>query len=129
MSQKTKLSPAEKAREREKKKVRQTVIGAVALVAVIALVIGTVLVVRSTGLTLQGTAVSTTTRSVNQAALTFYFNQYLSDYVNERLYYIQNGYLELELNTSLTKQTYDGENTWYSYFAGKAAANIRRKSK
>lgn len=126
MSQKTKLSPAEKAREREKKKVRQTIIGAVALVAVIALVIGTVLVVRSTGLTLQGTAVSTTTRSVNQAALTFYFNQYLSDYVNERLYYIQNGYLELDLNTSLTKQTYDGENTWYSYFAGKAAENIRR---
>ena len=121
MSQKTKLSPAEKARQREKKQVRQTLLGALALVVVIALVIGAVLVVQNTGLTLRKTAVTTTTRTADKGALTFYFNQYLSDYVNERLYYIQNGYLDLKLDTALDKQTYDGEHTWYSYFAGKAA--------
>lgn len=126
MSQKTKLSPAEKARQREKKQVRQTLLGAVALVVVIALVIGAVLVAQNTGLTLRKTAVTTTTRTADKGALTFYFNQYLSDYVNERLYYIQNGYLDLKLDTALDKQTYDGEHTWYSYFAGKAAENIRR---
>lgn len=126
MSQNKKLSPAEKARAREKKQVRQTIIGAVALVAVVAIVITCVLVVRNTGIGLQGTAVSTTGRTADKAALTFYFNQYLSDYVNERLYYIQNGYLDLDLKTSLKDQTYDGENTWYSYFAGKAADNMQR---
>lgn len=126
MSQKTKLSPSEKARQREKKQVRQTILGAVALVVVIALVIGTVLVVQNTGLALRKTAVTTTARTADKGVLTFYFNQYLSDYVNERLYYIQNGYLDLKLDTALDKQTYDGEHTWYSYFAGKAADNIRR---
>ena len=126
MRAKAKLSPSEKARQREKKQVRQTILGAVALVVVIALVIGTVLVVQNTGLALRRTAVTTTVRTADKGALTFYFNQYLSDYVNERLYYIQNGYLDLQLNTALDKQTYDGKNTWYSYFAGKAAENIRR---
>ena len=126
MRAKAKLSPSEEARQREKKQVRQTILGAVALVVVIALVIGTVLVVQNTGLALRRTAVTTTVRTADKGALTFYFNQYLSDYVNERLYYIQNGYLDLQLNTALDKQTYDGKNTWYSYFAGKAAENIRR---
>ena len=88
MRAKAKLSPSEKARQREKKQVRQTILGAVALVVVIALVIGTVLVVQNTGLALRRTAVTTTARTADKGALTFYFNQYLSDYVNERLYYI-----------------------------------------
>ena len=127
MSTKEKLTLSEKKKRQEKKRVRQTIIGAVALVAVIAIVIGTVLVVRNLGVALHGTtAVSTTSRQMDKATLTYYFNEYLSDYVNERLYYIEAGYLNLNLKKDLNDQTYDGTNSWYSYFADKAKANVRR---
>lgn len=127
MSTKEKLTLSEKKKRQEKKRVRQTIIGAVALVAVIAIVIGAVLVVRNLGVALHGTtAVSTANRQMDKATMTYYFNEYLSDYVNERLYYIQEGYLNLNLKKDLNDQTYDGTNTWYSYFAGKAKENIRR---
>ncbi len=127
MSKKEKLSLSEKKKQQEKKRIKQTIIGAVALVAVVAIVIGGVLINRYTGISLHSTTgASTSNREMDKAMVTYYFNEYLSDYVNERLYYIEAGYLNLDLKKDLKEQTYDGENTWYSYFAQNAKENLRR---
>ncbi len=126
MSKKEQLTLEQKKQKQQKARSRQAILGAVALVAVIAIVVGGVLTLRLTGITMRGTrAASTTNLELTKAGMTYYFNEYLSDYVNERLYYINEGYLNLSLKTDLKDQTYDGENTWYSYFAGKAETNLR----
>lgn len=127
MSKKDKLTLNEKKQLQAKKRMRQTIIGAVALVAVIAIVIGGMLINRYTGISLHSaTGATTANRKMDKAMATYYFNEYLSDYVNERIYYIEAGYLNLNLKKDLKDQTYDGENTWYSYFAENAKENLRR---
>lgn len=127
MSKKEKVSLVEKKKQQEKKRVKQTIVGAVALVVVIAIVIGGVMLDRYTGISLHNTTgASTVNRTADKAMLTYYYNEYLSDYVNERLYYIQAGYLNLDPKKDLMEQTYDGTNTWYSYFAKNARENLRR---
>lgn len=117
----------EKKQQQQQRKNRQTLIGAVALLVVIALIFGAMLTVRHTGGLLRRTAAVTTTHyTVNKAMLTYYFNAYLTEYVNDRLSYIESGDLNLNLRKPLTEQTYDGKNTWYSYFANKASESVRR---
>lgn len=127
MSNNEKPSLKEKKQRQSAKRKKQTLIGIIALVVVVVLVVGSILLVQTTGAMLRSTkAASTTNQQIDKAVMTYYFNDYLTDYVVERLYYIQNGYLELDLGKSLKKQTYDGEHTWYSYFAGKAETNLKR---
>lgn len=127
MSKKEKQTLGEKKKRQEKKRLQQTIIGAVALLVVVVIIVGAALIGQNSSAALHATSgASTTNITLDKAKLTYYFNEYLSDYVNERLYYIQEGYLNLNLKKGLKDQTYDGENTWYSYFAGKAETNLRR---
>ena len=127
MNTKETKSLKQKKQQQQQKKNRQTIIGAVALLLVVALLFGGVLVVRHTGVLLRRTVAATTTnRTLDKAMLTYYFNTYLTEYVNDRLSYIEDGSLNLNLRKPLTEQTYDGKNTWYSYFANKASESVRR---
>ncbi len=124
---KEKLTLSEKKQRQLQKRKKQSIIGAIALVAVVAIIVGGAVFFANVDPFLRSkTGAQTANRQVNKAVLTYYFNEYLSDYVNERLYYIENGMLNLDLKKDLKDQTYDGTNTWYSYFAGKARDSLRR---